>query len=80
MFSVHMCGIGSKFLLMTSLPGDKTSKSHQIHFLANFAHNVKFPGKLDQLSKDLFSQNDSVLYTHGWNRTEISIDCHIARE
>ena len=29
--------------------------------------------------KSSFSQNGSVLCAHVWNRTEISIDCHIAR-
>ena len=59
--------------------GRKTSKSQQNHFLYQFAHNVSFPGNLWKFLEILFSQNGRVWCVNLWNRTEILLDCHIAR-
>ena len=42
-------------------------------------YNVNFPGKLKKCTGILFIQNGSVKYANEWNRTEISIDDHLAR-
>ena len=44
-----------------------------------FAQNVNFPGKLEKFSGIPFIQNGSVKCANEWNRTEISIDSHLAR-
>ena len=62
-FSVHMCGIGLKSPLIATLPGGKTSKSHQTHFSAIFAHNVNSPGKIGEFLK-LFSARMVVFGIH----------------
>ena len=61
---MHICGIGSKFQLIPTWPGGKTSKSCHTQFLVIFAHNVNFPGKLEKCKGILFSQNGSVMCTH----------------
>ena len=50
-----------------------------LYFCTNFAHNVRFSGKLGNFPEIIFSQNGSVGYVDFWNRTEILIDCHIIR-
>ena len=57
-FGINISGIGLKFLLIATQPGDKISKSHQTHSSANFAHNITFSGKLEKLSEILLNQND----------------------
>ena len=59
--------------------GSNTSKSQQNHLCINFAHNVRFPGKLEKISEILFGKNGSVPCVDLWNRIEILVDCHIAR-
>ena len=44
---------------------------NQALFLAIFANNVNFYGKLENFSGILFSQNGGVKYTHLWNRIEL---------
>ena len=60
-------------------PGYQTSKSCHTSFLATFAYNVNFPGKLEKFTGILFSQDGSMKCTNWWNRTDISIDGHLAR-
>ena len=48
-------------------------------FCTIFAHNVSFSVNLGNLPEILFGQISSVWCVDLWNRTEISIDCHIAR-
>ena len=45
----------------------------------HFVHNVNFSGKLEKFSKILSSQNGSVKGTRDSSRSEIFIDCLLAR-
>ena len=67
--SIQLSGIGLKFPLIVTLPGNKTSKSCYTLFLAIFALNVNFPGKLEKCTGILFIQNGSVKCANEWNRT-----------
>ena len=50
-----------------------------LNFLAIFACNVNFPGKLEKFLGILFIQNGSVKCAHELNMTEICINFHLAR-
>ena len=59
--------------------GVRLQSPNKTIFCTNFAHNVSFPGNFRKFSEILFSQNGRFWCVDLWNRTEILIDCHIAR-
>ena len=71
--AVNICGMGPTFALIPIQPRGKTSKSCHTQFLAIFAHNVNFPGKLEKFSENFFLQNDSISCKHLSNGTVICI-------